>query len=451
MMRDVVPRAVMPPGVPGPARLASLLLPLLMSAALPPPALSTAQTSRAAEGIRQVTGDRDRAPTQSGSIAAAAWACTGDEGCSLNGVCDLESQVCVCDPAWTGDSCSRLALLPAPPDCGYHRFDGGGAVASWGGTVIQDPESGDTWHMVVAEATNNCGLDSYARNLQLVHAKSKTGPIGPYIKQNLVAAPIANTAHLSRDPADGALLLFVTGCGTAAARGCTQIEGCRNGTTGSPLAPSPPQCTNLTRCQDDDGTNVLRSTNGFDGPWELAISPLLDTDQPRRQHADNTTVYYANPAPLIDPDGTTRIVFRDFYRNAKFPRTNLCGLAKAKQWRGPYELPLGNDGTVVVNGTEDVRDVALLHISVTWLARFPLFPRFCSFVYMYLMSASFLCAAALVQGSSRALSYCFPRIRPLVLQLRMLRGRWRGGREPSVRAVRRRSCLQPGLQALRIQ
>lgn len=205
----------------------------------------------------------------------------------------------------------------------------------------------------MAEATHNCGLDSYARNLQLVHATSDN-PIGPYTKQGLVAAPIANTAHLARDPADGALLLFVTGCGTAAARGCTQIEGCHNGTTDNPMPTPPASCNNLTRCQDDDGTNVLRSPNGlFEGPWELAVSPLLDTDDPRKQHADNTTVYYANPAPLIDDDGTTRIIFRDFYRNAQFPRTNLCGLAKAKQWRGPYALPLGNDGTVVPNATED--------------------------------------------------------------------------------------------------
>lgn len=81
------------------------------------------------------------------SSPVAVCGCTDDEGCSLNGVCDLESSLCVCDPAWEGDTCSRLALLPAPADCGYHRFDEGGAVASWGGTVMEDPEGG-TWHMV---------------------------------------------------------------------------------------------------------------------------------------------------------------------------------------------------------------------------------------------------------------------------------------------------------------
>ena len=55
---------------------------------------------------------------------------------------------CECDAAWLGETCSRLALLPAPRDAGYRRSDAGGLVSSWGGSVLQ---RNGTWHMFVAE------------------------------------------------------------------------------------------------------------------------------------------------------------------------------------------------------------------------------------------------------------------------------------------------------------
>ena len=39
-------------------------------------------------------------------------------------------------------------------------------------------------------------------------------------------------------------------------------------------------------------------------------------DHPLRTHHDGTRAYYANPAPLIDEDGTTTLLFRDFYAKA---------------------------------------------------------------------------------------------------------------------------------------
>ena len=212
--------------------------------------------------------------------AGAVPQCAVDADCSLNGVCNTATGTCDCDAAWLGDSCSRLALQPTPLNAGYQGKDGRGAISSWGGTVMEgDP---GTWHMVVAEAVNNCGLNSYSTNLQLVHAVSTNSFLGPYVKQSVVAAPVANTAHLARDPADGALLLFVTGCGAAAVRGCVPLTNCTNGTTNTHHRNVPPSCFNTTRCEDDDGTNVLRSASGFRNNgslWELAVSPLLDTSR----------------------------------------------------------------------------------------------------------------------------------------------------------------------------
>ena len=280
---------------------------------------------------------------------AVAAACVTDDDCSLNGLCD--ATVCACDAAWAGASCSRLALLPAPHDGGYRALN----TSSWGGTVVHFDGA---WHMIVAESLGGCGLNAYARNLRLAHAVSSSGAVaGPYVRAGDVTAPVANTAHAVRDPADGSLLLFATGCGAAAAHGCPPITECRAGATdlGADMSPGGAACAVPTECVDDDGTNVFRSASGDPaGPWELDTSPLLDTAAPRQLHADGTIAYYCNPAPLLLENGTALLMYRDYYPTQTFPATNVVGLARARRgWRGAFDFPLGVDGHVVANFTED--------------------------------------------------------------------------------------------------
>ena len=100
---------------------------------------------------------------------------------------------------------------------------------------------------------------------------------------------------------------------------------------------------------------MLRSASGSPaGPWELAVSPLMDTRHPQRNHSDGTTAYYANPAPLIEPDGRTTLLYRDYWPKAKFPATNRMSVATARSWRElstSPTFPLGPDGTVPMHSS----------------------------------------------------------------------------------------------------
>ena len=88
-------------------------------------------------------------------------------------------------------------------------------VSSWGGSVIYErTAAGGMYHMFVEEIVNNCGLDTYARNMRVAHAVSKSAA-GPYAPANLVANFSASTPHAVRDPGNGDWLVFATGCGYA--------------------------------------------------------------------------------------------------------------------------------------------------------------------------------------------------------------------------------------------
>ena len=74
--------------------------------------------------------------------------CTGDAGCSLNGVCD--KGVCTCDAAWTGSCCNMLNFAPAVRGAGLHTVETDGHnTSSWGGTVLRDDKG--VYHMWAAE------------------------------------------------------------------------------------------------------------------------------------------------------------------------------------------------------------------------------------------------------------------------------------------------------------
>jgi hypothetical protein len=81
--------------------------------------------------------------TDAATTAAAMRSCASNHDCQLNGKCSAAG-VCQCDPAWTGDQCHRLALLPANPDSGLQDP----ILSSWGGSVLQNHTDG-VWHMYV--------------------------------------------------------------------------------------------------------------------------------------------------------------------------------------------------------------------------------------------------------------------------------------------------------------
>lgn len=279
------------------------------------------------------------------SVSRAVASCKTDIDCSLNGVCN--AGVCDCDAAWGGQRCEILQLMPAALNNGYKEL----GRASWGGSVIRE---GDTYHMYVEELVNDCGLNTYARNMRIAHATSST-PAGPYKPVDLVTSYSASTPHAIRDPKDGSWLIFMTGCGVEA---CLAVEECDNMTTnsGANMYPCPheSQEPKLTvghaqpctcpktghavpgpECSVDYGTNVLRGPTAS-GPWTL-IAPLLDEEHPAFKHTDGTAWVFANPSALILENGTALVMYRDFLRKLDFPATNVIGLAASDNgWEGPY-------------------------------------------------------------------------------------------------------------------
>ena len=78
------------------------------------------------------------------------WPCRSDEDCSLNGKCSSSGE-CACRPAWKGERCEQLDLLPPVRGAGYRGVDDGHNTSSWGGAVLKGPDG--TYHMWAAEMT----------------------------------------------------------------------------------------------------------------------------------------------------------------------------------------------------------------------------------------------------------------------------------------------------------
>lgn len=114
-------------------------------------------------------------------LLGIAWACTDEEGCSLNGVCSSSSKTCVCDAPWGGASCETLQFAPGIESacgklCAYHGNKND--TTSWGGSVVRAEEDGK-YYMFVAQMTNGCTLGQWRSNSEVVLARADD-PLGPF-------------------------------------------------------------------------------------------------------------------------------------------------------------------------------------------------------------------------------------------------------------------------------
>ena len=332
-------------------------------------------------GVLQLLCTAFQASSAASSISSSSFECTDDVQCSLNGVCGRDG-VCRCDPGWGGEQCATLRLAPAAADNGYRQPN----RSSWGGSVIKE---GPLYHMFVEEIVNDCGLNTYARNMRVAHAVSDSAA-GPYRPVGLLTNYSASTPHAVRDPSNGDWLVFATGCGRQA---CLAVSQCAGGLTGAsadmnpcpdnssnsnsntrPMAAARPQSQTSTshaapctcpkpgfavpgpECSVDWATNVWRAA-APNGPWELAAAPLMDVDHPKLHHADGTPLVFANPSALLMPNcsataGTAAVMYRDFLQKLQFPATNVIGLAWSYTgWGGPY-LPENIERKIFPNYAE---------------------------------------------------------------------------------------------------
>jgi hypothetical protein len=134
--------------------------------------------------------------------------CTSDLDCSLNGICDINSGICACDPPWIGNLDGSNTL----PDCGFLKFTPAGSPAatkmqsqagvfhgvnthwtSWGASVVKGQDS--LYHAFIAEMANECGLGSWTQNSQVVHGVSSK-PEGPFNRIDVVVPPLSHNPQV---------------------------------------------------------------------------------------------------------------------------------------------------------------------------------------------------------------------------------------------------------------
>eukprot|EP00662_Eupelagonemidae_sp_cell21_P018969 gene18969-2549_t len=280
--------------------------------------------------------------------AAAPRSCDVDDplACSLNGAC--AASACNCDVGWKGVACGELDLNPdAILAYGYPT----NATSSWGGgPPVFD---GTRWHLFVSELAGHCGMGTWSRMSQAVHAVSHKRE-GPYTRAGLAIPTQTHNTYYAYSPQDKLHLIYSIFGGTSP-QSCNAYKSCTNGTTpGHGGGVHPDSWLPAPKCPLEPGTHVHYSTS-LDGPWISAGA--LKTDRTGCPACGSS-----NPAPYIFPNGTVLMLARakdsadgrhNIYLYSKRHRavptgTERCRLLyRAPSWNSTYKWIDGGG----VNGT----------------------------------------------------------------------------------------------------
>ena len=294
------------------------------------------------------------------ALASSAHASECANRCSLNGVCDTQNSVCVCDEGWTGVDCGLLDLLAAPTDCSFHGESACGAdgtvTSSWGGSVLRLPSGkGDgktTFAMFAAEMTHHCTLAHWTTNSEVVLATSDTAT-GPFTEHFQIIKPWAHNPEAIHT-ADGEVAVFTLGNGQA---GWGPEYDC-DATPAPPKPkpyPKPPQTFT--------GNGVSNRT------FLIHHAPVSSYTKPEAWQAYNATmmdlpdVFHFqgnwNPAPVALPDGRVRIMMHTGYSGFFKTSNNSVGgwagetIVEGPTWRGPFKVISAKDITNCTHCEED--------------------------------------------------------------------------------------------------
>ena len=148
----------------------------------------------------------------------------GTYACSLNG--DCVNQACECDLGWKGDSCGELDLNPVPIVA--YGYDGlTSNTSSWGGgPPVFD---GTKWHLFVSEIAGHCGMGTWDRMSQAVHAVSDSVE-GPFKRVALVIPTQTHNTYYAYSAPDMMHLIYSIFSGTSP-ESCNPYKQCTDGTT----------------------------------------------------------------------------------------------------------------------------------------------------------------------------------------------------------------------------
>ena len=278
------------------------------------------------------------------AIVGLSTDCSGHMGCSLNGKC-LDA-VCVCDLAWKGPACARLAILPTirnEPAAAYGGDSQLPNMSSWGGSVLRDDDG--IYHLWVSEFVNGCGLSAWLSNSQIAHATARTAT-GPFTKQNTSLGIFSHNVVPLRAPktfGTGArpYYLFHLGTGTESGRRPKNASG------------PPIDCSNRSESHETREGDIRRGGPPVegnlahraphpDGPWEAlpSMSPTCN-----------------NPAPVWHPNGTLYVACNNGQGSKPWPLfASLDGgftWTKTAEIATPPSWSTIRDKTAPFTGVED--------------------------------------------------------------------------------------------------
>jgi len=243
--------------------------------------------------------------------------CSTDEDCSLGGTCS--GGTCKCYPTWRGSNCAELNTGVTYKKGGYHVA----VHYSWGGSVIKDASG--TYHMFASEFVNECNLQAWETNSQVIHGTSSS-PQGPFTVKN-IALPTEHHNPTIRQAVDGTYLLFCIG---------ENYDKTTNCTGGISPDPSP---------KVGGGIINLAYSTSLDGPWQQ-----LDQKNMIQGRSGKWDEMVTNPAPLILQNGTVLLYYRGSSTQGG-TKIYQIGLASAPNWKGPYTRVV--EGSLFTVSNED--------------------------------------------------------------------------------------------------
>ena len=151
-------------------------------------------------------------PNTTVDSAVLEWPCESPRDCSYNGHCQFNSKTklstCRCHPGWKGVRCGELKLMPVDKSkWGFRETNGKDRnVSTWGAPILWD-ENTQQWHGWASEMVNECGINAWNANSQIIHIVSNDST-GPFHKVDVFARPYAHEPSVKRGPNGEWVMLY---------------------------------------------------------------------------------------------------------------------------------------------------------------------------------------------------------------------------------------------------
>jgi len=207
----------------------------------------------------------------------------------------------MCDPGWVGTQCTNISFKATPPGGAYGYSPN---ITAWGGIPVL---IGNTYHLIVTEIVDHCGLCTWGSNSHVIHAASNN-LLGPYTYNNEALPIWSHNPHVVVDSSSGSPIYLLFHIGSA--DGGVTPKVCSNDEHGS--AGDKWENGRGLRAQSPLASGVLHTATDPAGPWTPQNPPGLGGCN--------------NPAPYVFPNGTIHLLCSQ-------GGTNLW---TAASWKGPW-------------------------------------------------------------------------------------------------------------------